>query len=585
MRKTDKGNAARAVFKKDAADRKADNAAAAREEERRNLPPVVCLGMEGNQHVLYSTRNKRLHKLTADRLKLPALLEMGAREHWERHLFPELAAAGESVARGKLVEAAQEWIFSISGCKMFNAEKVRSRGIWKTSDGWIYNAGDSCWHVPAAGGNLEQVENVRGAFVYSAGVALPYPAADALSNADGAALVEMLKARPWSMPCAGDLMAGWMIASILAGDMPICPHVWVNAPAATGKTCLKNDLAACLKPFAVEVEGAGTTESAIRQKMNGDALPLLADEVEQGESKNDARNIRKWLVLMRSASYGGSITKGGADGTARAYPMKCGFALFSIINGISRDADASRCLVLSLDKAASRTLWQRQDAGRALTESAGFHSRMITRLLMSLPVLMENIRTLTAYLRGLDGVDARRGELFAVLLACRYVLTSPAPMTAADKEHAADILRAYSEQEEKESDSSRCLSVLLGYEVDIYGAGKKNVARACRLMSNMIDGETKDAYSHALELAGLRWRDDFTALQVDCRADKMKRIYRDTQWSNGKIAAVLAEGASKTDGKAGANSAGIWYQNAKIGKASPTRCIMIPAALIFSETD
>ncbi len=582
MSEKDRGAAARAAFSKGEAERKADNAAAAREEAERKRPPVVCLGTEGSQYVLYSTAYKRIHRLTAEKLTLPNLRAIAPRARWEAWLFPERVAAGDEVKRGELVEAVQEWILADSGSKIFNASCVRSRGVWPdAAGGWVYNAGAFCWYVPADGSKVQQVDNVRGDYVYSVGVALPFPADTPLSDEEGGHVLELMRARSWVLPGAGDVVAGWMVAAMLAGVMPICPHVWINAPAGTGKTYLKNDIVAVLGSLAVQVEGASTTEAAIRQRLSGAALPFLADEVEQGDNENAGRNIRKWLDLMRSASYGGSIDKGGADGTARAFPMKCSFALFSIANCISRDADSSRCLVLHLRR-GDKTIWARQDVGRAVVQSSGFHGRLMARLLECLPVLMENLASLKDYLGKVEGADSRRAELFAVLMACRYALISGERMSLEAMQHAAALMLAYGEQEEKESDFSRCLAALIEvYQVDVFGAGKMCVAEACRMLHDGVDVDRKDVIARALNLAGLRWRDDLNALQVDTLADRMKRIYTGTQWSNGKVAPVLAEGCKREKGSF--SPAGVWLQSVKVGGASPRWCVMIPARLVLGD--
>lgn len=313
-------------------------------------------------------------------------------------------------------------------------------------------------------------------------------------------------------------------------------------------------------------------------------MPFLADEVEQGDNETAGRNIRKWLDLMRSASYGGSIDKGGADGTARAYPMKCSFALFSIANCISRDADSSRCLVLHLRRpdAFAREVWARQDDGHALVQTPGFHSRLMARLLACLPVLMENLAALRKHLGKVEGVDFRRAELFAVLLACRHVLVSRERMSMEAMQEAAAVMLAYGEQEENESDFSRCLGVLLGHVVRVRGQ-EMTVADACRVLYKKADPEINGACELSLSAAGLRWLDGQNSLQVDTLEDKMKRIYTGTQWSNGKIAPVLAEGADRGKGKKGANRVGIYYRcEPKLGRR---KCVVIPAALVLGEDD
>lgn len=588
MNEKEKAAAARAELLKMRADNAADKAAAAREQAEKNRPPVVCLGMEGNSHVLYSPRNKRLHKRPAEKIGLAALREIASLDKWASFLFPERVSAGDEVRKGELMEAAQEWIFERSGCRSFDVSCVRSRGVWlDDAGGWLYNAGASCWHVPAAGGKPLSVDNVRGGHVYQSGVELPAPGAELLTDAEGALVVELLTARPWLMDGAGDLLAGWIVAGMLAGSMPVCPHIWVNAPAGTGKTFLKDDISAMLGAFSMRQEGV-PTDAGIRQRLNGDAVPVLIDEVEQGESETAGKRISNLLDLMRSASYGKDpITKGGADGTPRLYPVKCGFILFSIINCLIRAADSSRCLVLRLyrrEKGQLHALWERQDLGRALIHEPDFLRRLVSRLLDVLPVLTGNIRALTAYLRGLDGVDSRQGELFAVLMACRYALTSSAPLTPEQMRHAAVILRAYNEQDEAEGDSSRCLAVLLGHQVDVYGAGRMSVSQACKTILRAYDVEVKDACARALELAGLVWQDDGNemGLLVDARAIRMKAIYTGTQWSSGQVAAVLAEGAKRGAGAAGANKDGIYYKSKRMKAGhNPVVCVFIPAVLVI----
>ena len=589
MSSNDNGAAARAALLKGEADRKADNAAAAREEAEKNRPPVVCLGAEGACNVYWSRSSGDIHKLKANEHTRNNLYRMARFEEYARWMRPDLPPEDAEEQEAAIMKKAVRRLLEGSLGKRFNASRVRGRGVWPDAvGGWVYNAGESCWLIPADGSKLQQVDSVRGGYVYSAGDALPSPADIPLSDEESRHVLELIRARSWVLPGAGDIMAGWMVAAMLAGVMPICPHVWINAPSGTGKTYFKNDIVAVLGGLAVSVGNAATTEAAIRQRLNGTALPFLADEAEQGNEEDAGRNIRKWLELMRSASYGDDIHKGGVDGTARVFRMKCSFALFSIANCISRDADSSRCLVLDLKKysedekrkAEKDALWARQDAGRELVQTPGFHGRLMARLLACLPVLMENLAALRKCLSKEEGVDSRRAELFAVLMSCRYALISGERMSMEAMQEAAAVMMAYGEQEEHESDFSRCLAVLLGHVVRVRGQ-EMSVSDVCQVLDAGADIETMTACALSLNAAGLRWRDTLKALQVDTLADKMKRIYTGTQWSNGKVAPVLAEGCKREKGSY--SPAGVWLQSVKVGGASPRWCVMIPAALVLGD--
>lgn len=587
MSKDDKGAAARAALLKGEADRQADNAAAAREEAERNRPPVVCLGAEGACNVYWSRSSGDIHKLKANEHTRNNLYRMARFEEYARWMRPDLPPDDAEEQEAAIMKKAVRRLLEDSLGKRFNSSRVRARGVWPdVAGGWVYNAGASCWFIPADGGQVEQVDAVRNGYVYSAGDALPSPADTPLSDEEGCSLVGLMR-RTWAFPGSEKIMSGWFVAGLLPRVLELSPHIWINAPADTGKTFFQSDLAALLGAFSKNQEGV-PTEAGVRQDIEGDALPMMIDEVEPGDSEKGQKKINSLLDLMRSASYGKNpMKKGSPDGTARAWYVKCSFALFSVANQIYRDSDSSRCMVLDLcqkSKDEREKIWAGQVDGRALIHSPGFHGRLMARLLGCLPVLLENLAALRDYLGKTDNVATRRIEIFATLFACCHALVNRERMSQDAMQEAAALMLAYGEQEEHESDFSRCLAVLLGYQVDVYGAGKMTVAEACRMLRNGVDVDRKEAIVRALELAGLRWRDDLGTLQVDKRADKMKRIYTGTQWSNGKITKVLAEGC-REKGEKNANAAGVWLGSAKLGGYSPSDCIMIPAALVLGEDE
>lgn len=554
-----------------------DNAAAAREEAERNRPPAVALGRLGRSYVFYSPSCGDIFEYPPDKLNNAGiLLTMAPLEHWESWLFPDIVNSGEHVSKKVLLDAAQARLLADSRGKHFDPDKVRARGVWADSpDGWIYNAGASCWHIPANGGKPERVGNMRGKIMYSAGVELPEPSEAMLTDSEGLHLLELLTARTWRMQGSGELLAGWLVSSLLAGITPIRPHIWVNASPGTGKTFLRDEIGHIIRDFALIPNGV-PTEAAIRQHRKGDCLPVVLDEVEPDEDEAKEKKILGLLELMRSASYSGKVIRGTKEGVGVSYLMKCNFALFSISNAINREADASRCIVLQLftprDKVAKKALWQRQEAGRKLIKQDDFHGRLIARLLETLPAIMRNIEELTEFLSGLDGVDSRRASIFAVLMACRHALTSRELMTAEEMNHAAMLARAYDQSEEKESDFSRCLNILCSHQVEVMGAGKMTVARACIMAKEGTDAEARYAAARALELYGLRWRDDKNALQVYTGDGKLKRVYKGTPWASGKISPVLMDGGQ-----------GCYQMSGNVGSVKNRRCLFIPAALILDE--
>lgn len=589
-----KGAEARRAVLDEAAARKADNAAAAQANAMKGRPPVIPLGQEGACNVYYSIPHRCVYKLKANEHTRAHLYRMAALTEYARWLAPDLSADAVEQEEGAIMRRAGRLLLELTGGKQHNPDMVRARGVWRDADGIVYNAGDACFLV-LPDGSMEQVDGVRGRYIYNAGAPLIHPADDALTDEEGARLVDFYRARPWVLPCAGELVAGWMVCAVLAGALPYRPQIWVNAPAFTGKSALKRDILRALGGrgdneevtggHAVQMEGGDTSDRAVHQKIGHDALPVVFDEAESNGGGRRARNMEGLLALVRSAATSGDVglSKGGADGTPRDYLLRCCFLLFSIANNLDRAADTSRFLVLRLsplvDDAARAAMWKMQEAARAMTQAQGFTARLFTRLLRAVPVLLDNARAIRAHLQG-AGHNARRAELLGYLLAGVYALTKSGAVDEAYLKHAAAVAQAVEEGQERESDTQRCIDSLLGYSMPWHGS-RISVAQLCKIAR---DGENLDGRQEAgdaLEALGLRWRDDLNdgkgALQVNTAARGLRELYKGTDWESGKVAAVLAEGCKRDRMP---NALGIWLQSCKVS-GRPMWLPMIPAALVM----
>lgn len=575
------------------AKRKADNAAAAQADAMMGKCPVIALGKEGKEYVYYSIPQREVCRLKpSEHKERMCLYSMATRADYARWLEPDISSDALDVKEAKMMRNAGRLLMEKTGGKKFNPDMVRARGVWRDADGIVYNAGDARFLV-LPDGSMEQVDGVRGRYIYNAGTPLIHPAADALTDEEGARLVDFYRARPWVLPCAGELVAGWMVCAVLAGALPYRPQIWVNAPAFTGKSALKRDILRALGGrgddedvtggHAVQLEGGDTSPAAVHQKTGNDALPVVFDEAESNGGERRARNMEGLLAIVRSAATSGEVglSKGGADGTAKNYLLRCCFLLFSIANNLDRAADTSRFLVLRLsplrDDAARAAMWQRQEAARTMTQGQDFTARLFTRLLRAVPALLDNARTIRKHLMDAK-YNARRAELLGYLLAGAHALTKSGAVDEAYLEHAAAVAQAVEEGQERESDTQRCLDTLLGYSVPGHG-GRITVARLCKAVQEATADNVGNAAAarDTLEALGLRWRADLDALQVNTTAPGLRELYRGTDWEGGKVTAVLAEGC-KRDKKP--NALGIWLQSCKVS-GRPMWLPMIPAALVM----
>lgn len=586
------GNDARKAMREEAAARDEDNAAAAQADAMKGKLIIIPLGEDGAWNVYWSRPHRSLYRLKMNEHTGAHLRRMAKLADYARWLAPDLPPDAVAEAERRIMKQAKDWMLDETGGRKFNPDMLRGRGVWRDADGGIvYNAGDACFLV-LPDGRMEQVDGVRGRYIYDAGAPLIHPADDALTDEEGARLVDFFTARPWVLPCAGELVAGWLVCAVLAGVLPYRPQVWVNAPAFTGKSALKRDMLRALGGkgdgeevaggHAVQLEGGDTTPNAVHQKIRHDALPVVFDEAESNGGERRARNMEGLLALVRSAATSGDVglSKGGADGTAKNYLLRCCFLLFSIANNLDRAADTSRFLVLRLsplmDDAAREAMWQRQEAARAMTQGQDFTARLFTRLLRAVPVMLDNARTIRKHLMDAK-YNARRAEMLGELLAGAHALTKGGAVDDAYLEHAAEVAQAVEETQVPESDTQRCLDTLLGYSMPWTGGGKISVAQLCEVAARETDTERKQNACRALEALGLRWRGDLDALQVNTAWRGLRELYKGTDWEGGRVASMLAEGC-KRDKKP--NALGVWLQSCKVS-GRPVWLPMIPAALVL----
>ena len=588
-----KGRDAIAQLQKEAAERAVINAERAQEEATKGLPPVVPLGfMEDAKTVAYYARTRReVVKLKPSEHKAEFLLMMADISEWASWLFPDKDEEWIEDHEAKIWKEARVQLMAAARVAgRFDAEKLRKIGIWEEvvegKPGLMFNAGNACFFLPMTGGAPVKVDCLQERHIYAADKAMPAPADEPLSYEDGLRLVEYLSARQWEVAGSGELVAGWIVNSLLAGVAERRPHLWITAPAETGKTVLHDDVAAILGDTAVLLEGASTSEAGMRQKLAGYARPVLFDELE-GDGVDNKKIEDGALKIMRTAyaSEAGAITKGGEDGTPREYPVRCGVMCFSVLPALEKATDKSRCLnlrmvPLPMDK--RREIWASQEEGRSMVTQDDFTGRLIHRVMVEWQHIRENIKTLREHLK--DELGARRAELIAHLMAGCYALTHGGAVDAAALAHALDVAQAYEETEEKACEEMECLAVILDTLAPYDGIpGKTSARRLCQDVS-VGGAEEKAAADRALASRGMRWRTDGQErlqIQGSPAHEGIKELLAGTRWASGQIVRVIGAGCVGSN----PNAYGIKVSTAKKPKESKKVCrvILIPASLIFPE--
>jgi len=316
--------------------------------------------------------------------------------------------------------------------------------------------------------------------------------AEPLATKEANILVQTCERFEWERKASAVLLAGWIVIAPFAGALKWRPHIWLTGAAGTGKSwVLKNVVRRCLGRFQLALQSK-TTEPAVRQALESDAIPVVFDEFE-AENEQERARIQSLIDLMRSSSSddGGMIAKGSAGGKSVFYTVRSSWAVASIAQTLDMHSDVSRITTLGMKRSDDAP--KRENAkfiDKHLTDEwvAGLHSRTISLL----PVILENIKVFSQAVADELG-DTRIGDQLGTMLAGAYSLYSRGVI---EYDAALSFVRRHDWSEERSKDESkdeyRLLNAIMEH-LNRFDAGRMQVERSIGELVYIAAGIEDDA--------------------------------------------------------------------------------------------
>ncbi len=544
-----------------------ESTAEAQEEEEH---PFIPLGLDtaGNAHY-YVQRSESFLSMSPDRHSKNNMIFLASLPYWEKH-----ASNGRGGVRW---ETAAQHCFDVTGNRRFTPDRTRGLGIWDGGGGVpVYNAGQACYTLDASG-HIVPCSNIADTgIIYTRTEAAPLLNTPSLTDEEGRLVMDYLAAVPFREEHGHVFMGGLLVSSLLSGYLSFRPHCWINAPAESGKTELRNTLLALMGNLALDFEGAESTPAGVRQRLNGNAVPVLFDESEGKDSRRGISNIQGMLDIARSATRGGVVLKGSVDGTGQSFPLRAGFMFFSVDNQLNRASDLTRFVVLTLQKKTGLDVaptLERIKTARAAMLAAVTPEKLIARVLLEAPVIKRNAETIKRELET-SGESGRRSELFGTILAGAWNLTHSGPVTPEYLEDCKNIVAASRLAVAEENDSERCLRTALEYrdqnegglllsELLLHGipTGNENDQR----------GERRNREAAARNGVALKPEGGTPkTLFIACGHTAMKEIFKGTDWEGGNCKGALS------------NLEGVEFKKERL-LSGTYRGVSIPLHLVFPD--
>lgn len=501
--------------------------------------PFQLLGFNKGVYYYLPRGQKQVISLSASGHIERQLLTLAPRDWWLQTFEkpPSRKGGDPTVDWAK----ACSWLYEMQHLQgVYDPRRVRGRGCWIDAERVVIHLGE---RVICDGAQVE-VGKVKSRFIYEQGAALAGPLLDQPMAVDEAReLIKTAELCRWEHPASASMLAGWVALAPVCGSLRWRPHCWVVGGAGSGKsTVLSNFVKPLLGEMETSVLGA-STEAGLRQHLGSDAIPVLMDEAEQAQARDEER-LQAVMELARASSSetGAKTLKGTASGTGQEYLIRSMFLLSSITSSLKQGSDKSRFALLQLRNPANDTpaeqvqhaeSWERLRARLAKVD-ANTGKRLIARTVKRLPMLLREVELFSDACAEFFG-SRRAGDQFGFLMAGAFSLTSDAEAT---RETAVAFIAQHNWDEFLEpardaADHERCLNRILESRVRMAGVdtelpmGELLEIHLNRALHNEI---TSKRAGDLLQRSGLKVVEG--RLIVSANHTAIAKILERTPWSN-----------------------------------------------------
>jgi hypothetical protein len=443
---------------------------------------------------------------------------------WSKPIYEGRGKERELVVKSQIVgfnqaDASRALIEECVRMGVFNpAGRMRGTGAHElaTGRGLVLHCGDRlCVSDLNLDGAIRgfrwEDPGLLGGMVYVADEPIPRPWHETVHPSAAEGLLRLLGTWNWRRPVLdARFVLGAIGLSPLAGAARWRPHIWITGGKGTGKTTLNGKGGVVHQCFGEGVFRTGNASAAgIRQHLRNSTVPVMFDEIEA--SANNAR-VSEVIELARVAASGDTMTRGGADHTAREFTLQSCFWFSSINIPPLQPQDRSRLAILELEPFAPEAVppnlaaLNLPDLGRKLM-------RRMVEGWWRLEATKQKFHAALAYV----GHDNRACDQFGILLAAADVLlhdwdTRDGLPDQEEINHWAALCRPQhlAEVSEATPDHVACLNHIITTTVQARGGDEREalgtwIGRVVGLATSPVeDWDAQDRATRRLEQIGLR---------------------------------------------------------------------------------
>lgn len=310
------------------------------------------LGRHGKKYCIYLKQTKAVVEYTAkDIASKGGLMEIAPMSYWyDKFGVDELNKKGEVVRKLNWDTVADHIMQESQKAGLYDIQAVRGRGAWKDKDKTVVNVGNSLIVLEKDKEPYTiETHALDTKYVYETRPRVDISLRNPLKDEYSSKLIDCCRMVRWSDKRSGDILAGWIFASFVGGILPMRSHIYIAGAKESGKSwVIKNIVNRIFGDYKLSVGGV-STEAGIRSALGSDAFPVIFDESE-AEDQSDKDRMQRIFNLARLAATneGNNVAKGSASGEAQLYSVRSSFLFASINPSMTRDADISRTIKITI---------------------------------------------------------------------------------------------------------------------------------------------------------------------------------------------------------------------------------------------
>lgn len=449
-----------------------------------------ALGYDQDHYYFLPRAKGQIVAVTASGMRPQTLLTLAPRSVWEES-FGSLNQRNEM-----RIDWERAYDFLIRSCHTLGVWTRRSeaRAGARTDCGRVvFNSGQHLWvegvgSSPLTDSYLASLPGSR--MVYTVGADIGRPDTVRAFEHDDEEIISLRRIvnninwRSENRALYALSFLGWLAIAPICGALVWRPMVWLDGPRGAGKSWIIENIAAKVLGAYAHWVKSNSTESGIRNELNGSTLPILFDEAE-GEESSDRNRMDAILKLARHAATPGDsmVLQGQAGGGSnRSFAIQTTILFSSITPQLRHSADRSRFAQLSLAGGLPSEEFERRlvEPCSKLFEEPGFRARFLGRMLGLANKVQDTKQHIARALMHDSQLEQRTADVFATLLAGAFLLTESEEDHFEDWESADNWLSSvgvkkliveHGEAIKEDKDHDRMMSTLLAYPLMVSTGG------------------------------------------------------------------------------------------------------------------